>query len=43
MVNVGNCFRAQGWDDFIERLTNLIVNLPVRRRQALVMLLFDAH
>jgi hypothetical protein len=32
--------RADGWDDFIERLSNLIAELPVRRRQALMMLLF---
>jgi hypothetical protein len=32
--------RADGWDDFIERLTVLIVDLEPRRRQALVMLLF---
>jgi hypothetical protein len=32
--------RADGWDDFIERLSELIVNLPSRRRQALMMLLF---
>jgi hypothetical protein len=32
--------RADGWDDFIERLSNLIADLPVRRRQALMMLLF---
>lgn len=32
--------RAYGWDDFIERLSELIVDLPPRRRQALMMLLF---
>ncbi len=32
--------RADGWDDFIERLSHLIADLPVRRRQALMMLLF---
>jgi hypothetical protein len=32
--------RSKGWDDFIERLSRLIVDLPLRRRQALVMLLF---
>lgn len=32
--------RADGWDDFIERLTSLIADLEPRRRQALVMLLF---
>jgi hypothetical protein len=32
--------RAHGWDEFIERLSSLIADLPVRRRQALMMLLF---
>jgi hypothetical protein len=32
--------RADGWEGFAERLAALIVDLPVRRRQALVMLLF---
>jgi hypothetical protein len=32
--------RAEGWDDFIERLSELIVILAPRRRQALMMLLF---
>jgi hypothetical protein len=32
--------RAEGWDDFIERLSDLIADLPPRRRQALMMLLF---
>ena len=32
--------RADGWDDFIERLTALVAELEPRRRQALVMLLF---
>jgi hypothetical protein len=32
--------RSEGWDDFVERLSRLIVDLPLRRRQALVMLLF---
>lgn len=32
--------RAEGWDDFVDRLTNLIVDLEPRRRQALIMLLF---
>jgi hypothetical protein len=32
--------RAHGWEEFAERLANLIVGLPARRRQALVMLLF---
>lgn len=32
--------RAEGWDDFIQRLSDLIIELPARRRQALMMLLF---
>jgi len=32
--------RAEGWDDFIQRLSDLIGDLPPRRRQALMMLLF---
>jgi hypothetical protein len=32
--------RSKGWEDFIERLSALIVDLPARRRQALMMLLF---
>jgi hypothetical protein len=32
--------RADGWDDFVERLTTIIADLEPRRRQALVMLLF---
>lgn len=32
--------RTTGWQDFAERLSSLIVSLPPRRRQALVMLLF---
>jgi len=32
--------RAEGWDDFVERLTALIAELEPRRRQVLVMLLF---
>lgn len=32
--------RAQGWDDFVERLANVVGDLPPRRRQALMMLLF---
>lgn len=32
--------RAEGWDDFVERLSLLIADLAPRRRQALVMLLF---
>lgn len=32
--------RASGWDDFIERLSDLVADLPPRRRQALMMLLF---
>lgn len=33
--------RAQGWEDFQERLAEAIGDLPVRRRQALMMLLFS--
>ena len=32
--------RADGWEEFAERLSAVIVVLPARRRQALVMLLF---
>jgi hypothetical protein len=32
--------RANGWEEFAERLSRLIVTLPPRRRQALMMLLF---
>jgi hypothetical protein len=32
--------RAQGWDDFEQRLAEALGDLPVRRRQALIMLLF---
>jgi hypothetical protein len=32
--------RTEGWEEFSERLANLIVRLPPRRRQAVVMLLF---
>ena len=32
--------RAEGWDDFVDRLASLIAKLEPRRRQALVMLLF---
>jgi hypothetical protein len=32
--------RAEGWDGFIDRLTAMLPDLPVRRRQALIMLLF---
>jgi hypothetical protein len=32
--------RAEGWDDFIDRLTGLIADLEPRRRQALLLLLF---
>jgi hypothetical protein len=32
--------RAEGWDDFIERLTGLVGDLAPRRRQALLLLLF---
>jgi hypothetical protein len=31
--------RAEGWDDFEERLAVVVGELPVRRRQALMMLL----
>ena|ERR1700728_3517331 len=32
--------RAKNWDDFQERLAEAVGDLPVRRRQALMMLLF---
>ena len=32
--------RAKGWDDFVERLADTVGELPARRRQALMMLLF---
>lgn len=32
--------RADGWDEFIEQLSRLLPDLPLRRRQALIMLLF---
>lgn len=32
--------RAEGWDDFVQRLSDLVIELPARRRQALMMLLF---
>jgi hypothetical protein len=32
--------RTEGWEEFSERLASLIVRLPARRRQAVVMLLF---
>lgn len=32
--------RSEGWDDFVARLTDVVVQLPPRRRQALMMLLF---
>ena len=32
--------RAHGWEDFEQRLAETLGSLPVRRRQALVMLLF---
>jgi len=32
--------RTEGWEDFAERLSSLIADLPPRRRQALVMLLY---
>jgi hypothetical protein len=31
--------RAEGWDDFVERLSQSIAELPIRRRQALLMML----
>lgn len=31
--------RAEEWDDFVVRLANLIEGLPVRRRQAILMML----
>ncbi|HET9690280.1 MAG TPA: hypothetical protein VFP61_03955 [Acidimicrobiales bacterium] len=33
--------RTDGWDDFQERLAVVVGELPVRRRQALMMLLFS--
>ena len=32
--------RAEGWDDFVARLTALVAELEPRRRQALLLLLF---
>jgi hypothetical protein len=32
--------RSEGWDDFVERVSRVIGDLPLRRRQAFVMLLF---
>jgi hypothetical protein len=32
--------QTEGWDDFVERLSNIVSELPPRRRQALMMLLF---
>jgi hypothetical protein len=32
--------RSEGWDDFVERVSRVIGDLPLRRRQVLVMLLF---
>jgi hypothetical protein len=32
--------RSAGWDDFVERVSQVIADLPLRRRQAFVMLLF---
>jgi hypothetical protein len=32
--------RSDGWDDFVDRLSRLLPDLPLRRRQALIMLLF---
>jgi len=33
--------RAEGWEDFERRLAEALGDLPVRRRQALIMLLFS--
>ncbi len=33
--------RAEGWEDFEQRLAVTVAELPVRRRQALIMLLFS--
>lgn len=33
--------RADGWEDFERRLAETVAHLPVRRRQALIMLLFS--
>jgi hypothetical protein len=32
--------RAEGWEEFEHRLAEVVADLPVRRRQALIMLLF---
>lgn len=32
--------QAEGWDEFVERLSQLVSDLAPRRRQALMMLLF---
>lgn len=32
--------RAEGWEEFEERLAATVADLPVRRRQGLIMLLF---
>jgi hypothetical protein len=32
--------RSEKWDDFVERVSRVIGDLPLRRRQVLVMLLF---
>jgi hypothetical protein len=32
--------RAEGWEDLQEKLAEVVGDLPVRRRQALMMLLF---
>ena len=32
--------RADGWDDFVERLSRIITEVSPERRQAIVMLLF---
>src|SRR5436305_13097588 len=31
--------RATGWDDFVDRLSRLLPDLPLRRRQGVIMLL----
>ena len=33
--------RAEGWEDFQARLAEVVGDLPVRRRQALMMLLYS--
>jgi hypothetical protein len=32
--------RADGWDEFVDRLSRLLPELSLRRRQAVIMLLF---